>query len=96
MWHSQQFPNSSGGNFTNRQAPSYIEALINTLHVIFTNRIMKFGNTYWRQISGTGMGIAPPPWATIFYALHERHLLLPKWKSHLLLYKRFIDDIIDI
>eukprot|EP00804_Cyclotella_cryptica_P024430 CCRYP_019270-RB/>CCRYP_019270-RB protein AED:0.45 eAED:-0.37 QI:0/-1/0/1/-1/0/1/0/360 len=80
----------------NRQPHAYIEALIDALNIVFTNSIMKFGNTYWQQISSTGMGIAPaPPWATIFDALHER-LLLPKWKSHLLLYKRFIDDIIGI
>ena len=42
------------------------------------------------------MGIAPaPPWATIFYALHEQ-CLVPKWSTHLIFYKRFIDDIIGI
>eukprot|EP00804_Cyclotella_cryptica_P016980 CCRYP_001921-RB/>CCRYP_001921-RB protein AED:0.38 eAED:0.38 QI:0/-1/0/1/-1/0/1/0/127 len=65
------------------QQPSYTEALVSALHIVFTNSIVKFGDTYWRQISGTGMGIAPaPPWATIFYALHEQHFV-PKWSSHL-------------
>eukprot|EP00804_Cyclotella_cryptica_P010837 CCRYP_008763-RA/>CCRYP_008763-RA protein AED:0.42 eAED:0.52 QI:0/-1/0/1/-1/1/1/0/212 len=78
------------------QQPSYTEALISALHIVFTNSIVKFGDTYWRQISGTGMGIAPaPPWATIFYALHKQHFV-PKWNNHLILYKRFIDGIIGI
>eukprot|EP00804_Cyclotella_cryptica_P016595 CCRYP_001935-RA/>CCRYP_001935-RA protein AED:0.24 eAED:0.24 QI:0/-1/0/1/-1/0/1/0/270 len=78
------------------QQPSYTEALISAVHIVFTNSIVKFGDTYWRQISGTGMGIAPaPPWATIFYALHEQHFV-PKWSTHLIFYKRFIDDIIGI
>ena len=78
------------------QQPSYTEALVSALHIVFTNSIVKFDDTYWRQTSGTGMGIAPaPPWATIFYALHEQHFV-PKWSAHLIFYKRFIDDIIGI
>eukprot|EP00804_Cyclotella_cryptica_P027010 CCRYP_016662-RA/>CCRYP_016662-RA protein AED:0.29 eAED:0.29 QI:0/-1/0/1/-1/1/1/0/212 len=81
---------------SNPHQPSYTEALVSALHIVFTNSIVKFGDTYWRQISGTGMGIAPaPPWATIFYALHEQHFV-PKWSTHLIFYKRFIDDIIGI
>eukprot|EP00804_Cyclotella_cryptica_P016245 CCRYP_005732-RA/>CCRYP_005732-RA protein AED:0.27 eAED:0.19 QI:0/-1/0/1/-1/0/1/0/441 len=78
------------------QQPSYTEALVSALHIVFTNSIVKFGDTYWRQTLGTGMGIAPaPPWATIFYILHEPHFV-PKWSTHLIFYKRFIDDIIGI
>eukprot|EP00804_Cyclotella_cryptica_P015732 CCRYP_013371-RA/>CCRYP_013371-RA protein AED:0.39 eAED:0.39 QI:0/-1/0/1/-1/0/1/0/79 len=65
-------------------------------HIVFKYSIVKFGDTYWRQISGNGMGISPvPPWATIFFALHER-IILPKWSCHLIFYKRFIDDIFGI
>eukprot|EP00804_Cyclotella_cryptica_P028484 CCRYP_020575-RA/>CCRYP_020575-RA protein AED:0.51 eAED:0.51 QI:0/-1/0/1/-1/0/1/0/243 len=61
------------------------------------NSIVKFGDTCLRQISRTSMGIAPAPtWATIFYALHKHCILLSKWKSCLLFYKRFIDDTIGI
>lgn len=40
------------------------------------------------------MGISPaPPWATLFYALHEESFV-PRWsKQNLLFYKRFIDDV---
>ena len=42
------------------------------------------------------MGISPaPPWATIFYALHEQQFL-PEWTEHVILYKRFIDDVFGV
>ena len=70
--------------------------LIEALHIIFQNNLIQFGDTYWQQISGTGMGISPaPPWATIFYALHEQHFL-PEWSTHIIFYKRFIDDVFGI
>eukprot|EP00804_Cyclotella_cryptica_P009495 CCRYP_006218-RA/>CCRYP_006218-RA protein AED:0.15 eAED:0.15 QI:0/-1/0/1/-1/0/1/0/126 len=81
---------------SNPQRPSYTEALISSLHIVFANSIVKFGDTYWCQTSGTGMGVSPaPPWATIFYTLHEQHFI-PKWNAHIVFYKRCIDDIIGI
>eukprot|EP00804_Cyclotella_cryptica_P024342 CCRYP_015317-RA/>CCRYP_015317-RA protein AED:0.18 eAED:0.18 QI:0/-1/0/1/-1/1/1/0/363 len=72
------------------------QALTDALQIVFNNNILKFGDTYWRQISGTGMGIAPaPPWATIYYAIHENRVL-PRWSSNVLFYRRFIDDVIGI
>ena len=82
--------------FRTHPSPTYTQALISALHIVFNNSIVKFGDTYWRQISGTGMGIAPaPPWATIFYSLHEQ-TFVPQWEKHLIFYKRFIDDILGI
>eukprot|EP00804_Cyclotella_cryptica_P005818 CCRYP_000116-RA/>CCRYP_000116-RA protein AED:0.39 eAED:0.47 QI:0/0/0/1/0/0/3/0/287 len=75
-------------------APSM--TLIDAIEIVFRNNVIQFGDTYWRQISGTGMGISPaPPWATIFYALHENNFL-PPWSHHILFYKRFIDDVFGI
>jgi hypothetical protein len=72
------------------------QALVEALELVFTNNILQFGDTYWQQISGTGMGIAPaPPWATIYYAIHENRVL-PRWTPQVLFYRRFIDDIIGI
>ncbi|KAL7483961.1 hypothetical protein ACHAW6_009601 [Cyclotella cf. meneghiniana] len=49
-----------------------LPALIEALQIVFQNNVIQFGDTYWQQTSGTGMGTSPaPPWATIFYALHE-------------------------
>jgi hypothetical protein len=59
------------------------DALISAIEIVFQNNLIQFGDTYWQQTSGTGMGIAPaPPWATIYFAIP--------------FYKRFIDDIIGI
>jgi hypothetical protein len=81
----------------NRQFTHYNPTtLIDAIKIVFRNNVIQFGDTYWRQISGTGMGISPaPPWATIFYALHE-NTFLPLWSTHLIFYKRFIDDVFGI
>eukprot|EP00956_Cyclotella_meneghiniana_P030325 scaffold75834_cov36-Cyclotella_meneghiniana.AAC.1 len=69
-------------------------ALIEGLNLVLRNNIFRFGDTYWRQISGTAMGTPPaPPYATIFYALYEKEPV-PRWKKHVFFYKRFIDDVI--
>ena len=68
-------------------------ALTEALDIVFRNNLINFGDTYWHQISRTGMGISPaPPWATIFYALHEQEFL-PLWSQNVVYYKRFIDDV---
>jgi hypothetical protein len=49
-----------------------VEALIEALKIFMKNNIFTFGDTYWRQDSGTAMGTQPAPqWANIFYALCE-------------------------
>eukprot|EP00804_Cyclotella_cryptica_P003582 CCRYP_002186-RB/>CCRYP_002186-RB protein AED:0.29 eAED:0.21 QI:0/-1/0/1/-1/0/1/0/339 len=84
--------NKEGRTFHHYDAPALIEAL----EIVFKNNILQFGDTYWKQISGTGMGIAPtPPWAAIYIAIHENSVL-SCWTSQVLFYRRFIDDIIGI
>ena len=42
------------------------------------------------------MGTRPaPPWATIFFAIHEE-AMLDRFKDNLAFYKRYIDDIFAI
>eukprot|EP00804_Cyclotella_cryptica_P005813 CCRYP_000115-RB/>CCRYP_000115-RB protein AED:0.42 eAED:0.58 QI:0/-1/0/1/-1/0/1/0/205 len=53
------------------------QTLIDAIEIAFRNNVIQFGDTYWRQISGTGMGISPPPWATIFYAYMKTTSSLP-------------------
>jgi hypothetical protein len=68
------------------------EALIDALTIVMQNNIVQFGDTFWKQISGTAMGISPaPPWAILFFAIHEIYFV-DKWKESLLFWKRFIDD----
>ncbi|KAL3796723.1 hypothetical protein ACHAWO_003198 [Cyclotella atomus] len=72
------------------------EALIEAMDIVFRNNLFKFGDTFWRQKSGTAMGTPPaPPYATIFFALHE-HEIVPKWAQQVIFYKRFIDDVLGV
>ena len=36
-----------------------------------------------------------PPWANIFYSLHK-DVILDRFKDNLLIYRRFIDDVLGI
>ena len=72
------------------------QALISALQLVFRFNFLKFGDTYWQQISGTAMGTPPAPaWAILYYALHENNLV-QCWRRNLFFYKRFIDDVIGI
>lgn len=74
----------------------HAETLIRALEIVMNNNIIRLGDRYVRQVSGTAMGKPPaPPWATLFEGIHEIEFL-PRWQEHLLLYKRFIDDIFAI
>ena len=66
------------------------------LRLLMTNNILKFGDTYWLQKVGTEMGAPPaPPWATIFFGIHEE-TMLAKFGDRLQLYRCFIDDVLGI
>ena len=59
------------------------------------NNVFSFGNTYWLQKSGTAMGTpCACMLATLYFSYHERTKILPKYASHILFYRRFIDDVI--
>ena len=74
----------------------HADTLIRALEIVMKNNIIRFGDIYVRQISGTAMGKPPaPPWAIIFEGIHETKFL-PQWQSNLLLYVRFIDDVYGI
>ena len=71
-------------------------AIIEGLGIIMRRCTFKFGDTFWRQLSGTAMGTPPaPPYATIYFGLHEQKFLR-KHRTKLLFYRRFIDDVIGI
>ena len=55
-----------------------------------------FGDTYWQQLNGTAMGTAPaPPYATIYFGIYEKKFL-GRYRGTILLYRRFLDDVIAI
>ena len=78
------------------ERPKQKEALIAALKLVMLNNIFSFGDMTFKQLNGTAMGTPPaPPYATIYYGLHEKPFL-PKHKKHVIFYKRFIDDVFGI
>ena len=73
-------------------------AAINTvMEVVMCNNIFEWGDSYFFQLLGTAMGTsAACMWATIVFAVHEMLSLIPKFNNKLLLFLRFIDDIVGI
>ena len=54
--------------------------LMDALHLLMTNKVFQFGDTFWLQKVGTAMGAPPaPPWATIFFGIHEETVLRKIW-----------------
>ena len=70
--------------------------LIMALIIVMDNNILRFGDLYFKQRSGTAMGKPPAPmWANIFEGLHELKFL-PRWKDSTIFYLQFIDNIYGI
>ena len=73
-----------------------IPAVMKALRLIMKNNVFLFGDCAYHQQQGTAMGTPPaPPYATLYYAIHEAYFL-PRFRRFLLLYKRFIDDVLGI
>jgi hypothetical protein len=81
-----------GAYIHNRCEPALANALMEALRIVMENNIVRFGDTFWKQIAGTAMGVPPaPPWAILFFAIHEL-AFTERWKDFLIFWKRFIDD----
>ena len=71
-------------------------AFMDALRLLMTNNVFQFGDTYWLQKLETVMGAPPePPWATIFFGIHKKTVLV-QFGDRLQLYRRFIEDILGI
>ena len=78
------------------ERPKQNDALIAALNLVMLNNIFCFGDMTFKQLNGTAMGTPPaPPYATIYYGIHEKNFL-PKHNKHVIFYKRFIDDVFGI
>ena len=78
------------------ERPKQNEAMIVALKLVMLNNIFSFGDMTFKQLNGTAMGTPPaPPYATIYYGLHES-TFLPSHRQHVIFYKRFIDDVFGI
>ena len=74
-----------------------IEAIITALDIIMNKNIFKFGDTYWKQESGTAMGTSPGcDYATIYFGIYKMATIIWDFLVCLAYYKRYIDDIIGI
>ncbi|MFN9981691.1 MAG: hypothetical protein ACK53Y_17325, partial [bacterium] len=73
------------------------EFFLKTSEIVMNNNIFSFGDTFWQQLQGTAMGTpAAPLYSILTFRYHENTSILPNFKSHLIYYKRFIDDIFGI
>jgi hypothetical protein len=71
--------------------------VVAALQEIMKNNIFQFGDTFWRQTSGTAMGTSTAVnYAVLYVALLEIKTLLTKYKNNLLFLKRFIDDTLGV
>ena len=69
---------------------------MDALRLLMTNNVFQFGGTYWLQKLGTAMGAPPaPPWATIFFGIHEE-IVLAQFGDKLQLYCLFMENVLDI
>ena len=70
--------------------------LMDSLRLLMTNKVLQFVDTYWLQNVGTDMGAPPaPPWAIIFFGIHEE-AVLSKFGDSLQMYCWFINDVLGI
>ena len=88
------------GQYLRRNAYKFpdipIDALMEALRLIMTHNLFTFGDTHWLQRTGTTMGTPPaPPWATLFYAIHEAEFVI-LFLEHMPFYRRFIDDVVGV
>jgi hypothetical protein len=62
------------------------------MNIIMRYNVFEFGDTIFRQLTGTAMGTPVACiYAMIYYSYHEE-FLLHKYKEHIVYYSRFIDD----
>ena len=67
------------------------------MKMIMRNNVFEWGDLFFLQLLGTAMGTSSAVmWATLYYAYHEVHCLIPNHGHNLLYFKRFIDDIFGV
>ena len=70
----------------------HAEILISALEIVMKNTLIKFGDVYKKQISGTVMGKPQAPsWATIYEGIYDDEYI-PQWTTHVKFIWHFIDD----
>ena len=63
-----------------------VDAVLSAMQIITKNNLFELGNLFFLQLLGTAIDTSVDVmWATIYFAHHEVHTILPKY-GHLLLY----------
>ena len=87
--HITQYKRESNGTYP-------ADTIREALRLVTTMNNFTFGDLTLKQLNGTAMGTPPaPPYATIYYGIHEEKFL-PKYLQCVIYYRRFIDDVISI
>ena len=74
-----------------------LAAVKDAMKMVMENNMFTWGDCYFLQLLGTAMGTsAACMWATIYYAIHEMGLLIPKYSANLMFLVRFIDDMLGL
>ena len=72
------------------------DALAKALALVMRNNTFQLGDMFWHQKIGAVMGTPPAcNYANLFFACHE-YKIIPKFRPNILLYKRYINNIIGI
>jgi hypothetical protein len=74
-----------------------VDFIIKALAEIIRSNIFQSGDTFWGQTGGCAMGTsATVNYAYLYVGLLELQRLIPRFKTCLPFFKRFIDDVIEV
>jgi hypothetical protein len=69
--------------------------ILKALRIVLETNFFTFGDTTWRQLRGLAMGTpVAPVVATLYLGYYEETRLLPPFTPNIMLYRRYIDDIL--
>lgn len=70
------------------------DVLAEAIAIVMQNNTFQFGYMFWHQKTSAAMGTSPAcNYANLFFACHGDSIV-PKFKDNLLIYKRYINDIL--
>ena len=65
--------------------------------IVMRNNIFEWGDKNFLQLLETAMGTSSAiMWATAYFGTHEIKKLIPTYEEMLLLFRRFIDDMVGV
>ena len=73
------------------------EFIIQGLKIVMQWNFFEFGDIFFKQTEGTAMGSpVAPAYANLYLAYFEEQVIIPRFATNIILYKRYIDDVIMI